>query len=130
MNEYIEPDLHLEDGKNTSKVAPPEGWLPQGSRWLPRQGAKSDPGMEAKSGASTASFNRAVPADRTPETKHDDVDKDKEWNNKHETFSPIPGSLKEKANAKRVSPVKIKYMNVDAETSTTPTPTLPLALCS
>ena len=69
--------------------------MPQGSLWIPRQGAKSDPGMEAMSGVSIASFNRAVPAAQMPDARQTDVDKEEEWIDAHET---IFLSLREKAD--------------------------------
>ena len=71
LTEDIELDTNLNKGIHIDKAVQSEGRLPQGSRWLPRQGTKSDPGVEMNIRASTTSIYRVVPLAGVRETKQE-----------------------------------------------------------
>ena len=71
------------------------------------------PWREMQNRASTASFNRAVPVAEVREKEQENMEVEKELSSKREGFSPLPGNLKEQAEAKRGSPSKFHDKNLD-----------------
>ena len=128
-------DVGLEDDMNmgwsSDQIVHPEGWQSQGSLWRPRGGIASDPGAGKSARADMVSFSRAVSEVGVRGKKPENKKEEQEYSSKREGYSPLPGTLKEQAEAKRGSPSKHRDPDLDhapdhvhcAAAKTTPTTT-------
>ena len=69
-------------------------------------GISSDPGVGKSARTDMVSFSRAVSEFGVRGMKPENKKEEQEYSSKREGYSPVPGTLKEQAEAKRGSPSK------------------------